>query len=176
MNNFKFAAFMIACTLIVSPAWSQKGQDHGNNGQRGQDHGNSGKAHGNAASADNHGGASDNRESVQQQGPGSPNNFVIIDRDRSAVTTYYREEFGRGNCPPGLAQKDNGCLPPGQAKKLWAVNQPLPPTVVYYPLPSPLYSQLTPPPLGYQYARVDDDVLLIQTANRSVVSLVVNLR
>jgi len=23
-----------------------------------------------------------------------------------------------GNCPPGLAKKNNGCLPPGQAKKL----------------------------------------------------------
>jgi len=23
----------------------------------------------------------------------------------------------RGDCPPGLAKKDNGCLPPGQAKK-----------------------------------------------------------
>lgn len=29
----------------------------------------------------------------------------------------YRDE-GRG-CPPGLAKKHNGCLPPGQAKKLY---------------------------------------------------------
>jgi hypothetical protein len=26
--------------------------------------------------------------------------------------------MGRKDCPPGLAKKDNGCLPPGQAKKL----------------------------------------------------------
>ncbi len=25
--------------------------------------------------------------------------------------------FGRNSCPPGLAKKNNGCLPPGQAKK-----------------------------------------------------------
>lgn len=25
--------------------------------------------------------------------------------------------FGRNACPPGLAKKNNGCLPPGQAKK-----------------------------------------------------------
>ena len=25
--------------------------------------------------------------------------------------------FGRNDCPPGLAKKGNGCLPPGQAKK-----------------------------------------------------------
>jgi hypothetical protein len=23
----------------------------------------------------------------------------------------------RPDCPPGLAKKDNGCMPPGQAKK-----------------------------------------------------------
>lgn len=27
--------------------------------------------------------------------------------------------YGAGNCPPGLAKKNNGCLPPGQAKKLY---------------------------------------------------------
>ena len=29
----------------------------------------------------------------------------------------------RGHCPPGLAKKGNGCLPPGQAKKLYNVGQ-----------------------------------------------------
>ena len=31
-----------------------------------------------------------------------------------------REAFGYGvgGCPPGLAKKHNGCMPPGQAKKL----------------------------------------------------------
>lgn len=29
----------------------------------------------------------------------------------------------RGQCPPGLAKKNNGCLPPGQAKKLYDVGQ-----------------------------------------------------
>lgn len=27
--------------------------------------------------------------------------------------------YGAGGCPPGLAKKNNGCLPPGQAKKLY---------------------------------------------------------
>jgi hypothetical protein len=30
----------------------------------------------------------------------------------------YDDHHGRG-CPPGLAKKHNGCLPPGQAKKLY---------------------------------------------------------
>ena len=25
--------------------------------------------------------------------------------------------YGRGGCPPGLAKKHNGCMPPGQAKR-----------------------------------------------------------
>ena len=29
----------------------------------------------------------------------------------------------RGRCPPGLAKRNNGCLPPGQAKKLLNVGQ-----------------------------------------------------
>lgn len=31
--------------------------------------------------------------------------------------------YGIGGCPPGLAKKHNGCLPPGQAKKLFNVGQ-----------------------------------------------------
>jgi hypothetical protein len=27
--------------------------------------------------------------------------------------------YGSGGCPPGLAKKHSGCLPPGQAKKLY---------------------------------------------------------
>ncbi|MEQ7873379.1 hypothetical protein ABDK56_05170 [Sphingomonas sp. ASV193] len=31
--------------------------------------------------------------------------------------------YGVGGCPPGLAKKNNGCLPPGQAKKRYNVGQ-----------------------------------------------------
>ena len=34
--------------------------------------------------------------------------------------------YGAGGCPPGLAKKNNGCLPPGQAKKLYNVGQRFP--------------------------------------------------
>ena len=33
---------------------------------------------------------------------------------------------GGGGCPPGLAKKNSGCLPPGQAKKLYNVGQRYP--------------------------------------------------
>ena len=31
--------------------------------------------------------------------------------------------YGTGGCTPGLAKKNNGCLPPGQAKKLYNIGQ-----------------------------------------------------
>ena len=34
--------------------------------------------------------------------------------------------YGSGRCPPGLAKKNNGCLPPGQAKKLFNQGQRVP--------------------------------------------------
>ncbi len=41
---------------------------------------------------------------------------------------YYRDgRYYGSNCPPGLAKKNNGCMPPGQAKKArWTVGQRLP--------------------------------------------------
>lgn len=46
-------------------------------------------------------------------------NRVVVDRDRPVV--YLRTAPDRGlivGCPPGLAKKNNGCLPPGQARQI----------------------------------------------------------
>ena len=37
--------------------------------------------------------------------------------------THQNYGYGQGNCPPGLAKKNNGCLPPGQYKKLYSEGQ-----------------------------------------------------
>jgi hypothetical protein len=34
--------------------------------------------------------------------------------------------YGAGGCPPGLAKKNNGCMPPGQARKLYRAGQRFP--------------------------------------------------
>jgi hypothetical protein len=107
--------------------------------------------------------------------PAAPANIVVADRDRNAVYTYYRSDFAAGNCAPGLAKKNNGCLPPGQAKKLWAIGQPLPGTVVFYPLPGPLLMQLTPAPSGYQYVRVANDILLMAVGTRLITAAIADL-
>jgi Ni/Co efflux regulator RcnB len=96
------------------------------------------------------------------------------DHDRVAIRTYYVEAGRSGHCPPGLGKKNNGCLPPGQAKK-WVVGQPLPPTVVYAPLPTALVVQLTPPPSGYRYVRVAGDILMISVGTRLVIDAIQDL-
>jgi hypothetical protein len=107
--------------------------------------------------------------------PAAPVTVVVPERDRRTVYGYYRTEYIAGNCPPGLAKKNNGCLPPGQAKKIWVVGQPLPPAIVYYPLPPTLVTQLSPPPPGYDYVQVDNDVVLMELGNRMIIDIVADL-
>lgn len=97
------------------------------------------------------------------------------DRHRQVARTYYAQHYGNArNCPPGLAKKNNGCMPPGQAKKL-AVGQPLPAGVAIYAVPQPVLVQLPPPPYGYRYARVGNDIVLVQAQNHLVVDIIVNV-
>ena len=134
---------------LASPAWADKDKDKGGKGKHGQGRG----------------------------GPAvvQPVRVVVPDHDRAIVYQYYRNEFSAGRCPPGLAKKGNGCLPPGQAKKqqpLWVIGQPLPPAIVYERVPPTVVQQLAPVPPGYEYVRVDNDVLLMDMTNRMVADVV----
>jgi hypothetical protein len=93
--------------------------------------------------------------------PGDPAVTIHFgDSDRYIINDYYGSEFSDGRCPPGLARKHNGCMPPGQARK-WHRGHPLPREVVYYPLPYDLVERLPPPPPRHRYVRVGGDVLLL---------------
>ena len=96
------------------------------------------------------------------------------DEQRTVVRNYFSEQYRAGRCPPGLAKKNNGCMPPGQARK-WAVGQPLPREVVYYSLPPAIVVQLGVPPAGHRYVRVASDILLIALGTRMVVDGIQNL-
>jgi hypothetical protein len=107
-----------------------------------------------------------------------PVRIVVPQQDRAIVYQYYRTEYSAGRCPPGLAKKGNGCWPPGQvakAPKVWVVGQPLPPAVVYEPVPPVVVQQLEPVPDGYGYVRVDNDVILMDMANRVVTDVIGDL-
>jgi hypothetical protein len=108
----------------------------------------------------------------QGKGKGKKKHF---DNDkRSYIHSYYEEEFRGGHCPPGLAKKNNGCMPPGQAKK-WRVGRPLPHDVVVYDLPPALVVKIGVPPAGYKYVRVAADILLIAIGTKIVADAITDL-
>lgn len=95
--------------------------------------------------------------------------LVIVDSDRVIIQNYLHNYY-INTCPPGLAKKRNGCLPPGQAKKLYVIGEPL--EVSWYPVPDVLLHQLYPVPVGYRYVMVDKDVLLIGEASKKVIDAI----
>jgi len=105
--------------------------------------------------------------SARLSSPAPP--VTVSERDRNEVYSYYGIDHPDGGCPPGLVKKMNGCLPAGGGRGSWAMGQPLPSQVIPYPLPAGLLGQLPPPPYGYRYARVGDDVLIIASETRIVV-------
>jgi len=96
------------------------------------------------------------------------------DQQRVVVHDYYGEQFRSGNCPPGLAKKHNGCMPPGQAKK-WTIGRPLPRDVIFYDVPQELVVKIGIPPAGYRYARVATDILLIAIGTGMVIDAIQDL-
>lgn len=88
----------------------------------------------------------------------APVTFSFGSDDRRIVMDYFGGLARRGDCPPGLAKKNNGCRPPGQAKK-WKKGHPL--TDRYYDLPDELVIRLPVPPPNHRYVRVAGDILMI---------------
>jgi len=70
--------------------------------------------------------------------------FRDVDRDD---LFFNRLGYGVGGCPPGLAKKGNGCLPPGQARKF--IGQPL--------VAASRLAALDPLPLSMRSLYWDDD-------------------
>lgn len=101
-------------------------------------------------------------------------NFSFNDSDRMVIRDYYGDLGRSGRCPPGLAKKNNGCMPPGQAKK-WMMGRPLPPDVIYYSLPPSLTVRLSVPPAGYKYVRVAGDILMIAAGTGMVAAAIEDL-
>lgn len=97
------------------------------------------------------------------------------DQQRTYVREYYTTNYGSGKrCPPGLAKKNNGCMPPGQARN-WVVGQPVPRDVTVYSVAQPVIRMLPPAPYGYRYARIGSDVVLVQQQNNIIVDIIQGL-
>jgi hypothetical protein len=171
-------AFVLALSLAALPALAQPGNGHGNPHAAGNGKGsasaNHGKGHGQPGGqgGNNHGPNSSGY--AADQGASLAISLHFNDQQRSYLHDYYRREFGMGHCPPGLAKKNNGCLPPGQAKK-WRIGYPLGSDVVFYSLPAAVLAELGPAPRGYRYARVANDILMLAIGTGLVVDAVASL-
>ena len=110
----------------------------------------------------------------RRDGPAAANRGHFEERHREIVREYYTGQFRGGRCPPGLAKKHNGCMPPGQAQK-WQFGRPLPREVIFYEVPQPLVIQIGVPPRGYRYVRVASDILLIAIGTGMVVDAIQDL-
>lgn len=144
-NPTPVATLAVALMLALAPlgALAEKGGKHNGKGPNGH-------------------------EARDNEGSSVSVEFRFGDSDRRAVQEYYRTPARGKGCPPGLAKKGNGCLPPGQAKK-WARGRPLPHDLVVYDLPPDLRYRLPPPPSGHRYVQLGADVLMIAIGTSMVV-------
>lgn len=123
---------------------------------------------------DDHRGKSKKAKHSQQAHADVAVGRFFVERQRTEVIGYYGQQRKAGRCPPGLAKKNNGCMPPGQARK-WALGKPLPGDVVFYPVPQSVVVRIGPAPAGYRYVRVANDLLLIAIGTQMVVDAIEDL-
>ena len=113
------------------------------------------------------------REHHGKQANFSDGNY-FNERHKLVIRDYYENHFRTGHCPPGLAKKNNGCVPPGQEKH-WHLGQKLPGNVTFYDLPQSVLSGIEPPPSGYRFVRVASDILMISIGTGMVVDAINDL-
>ncbi len=80
-------------------------------------------------------------------------------------------------CPEGTYAYRESCLTQGEFGKsvnstTYVVGQSLPISTTILPLPDTVVTTLTPLPTGYAYGRVDEDVFVINSADRRIVDTV----
>ena len=169
-------ALVIAGLLAAGPVASQPPWAGGGKGDKSEKSQRNEKSERRDQSDNRKGGQRDRDERSQRDGARSPVQVRqhFEDRHRTVVREYYSQEFNRGRCPPGLAKKQNGCMPPGQARK-WQIGRPLPRDVIYYEVPSALVVQFGRPPAGHRYVRVASDILLIAIGTGMVIDAIQDL-
>ena len=160
-------AVAVASLLVSVPAFAKdKGDDHGHGNKHAEKQERKAEKHERKdfEKAQKHA-AKREREEIRH-------GAYFNDQQRDNVRRYYSQQYSDGRrCPPGLAKKNNGCMPPGQARN-WAVGQPVPRGVTMYSVPQPVVVQLRPAPYGYRYARIGNDIVLVRQQNNLVVDII----
>ena len=170
---FRLLALTVAAALLAGPLLAKDGEGNGR-GQGTQAEKQRQKVEKRRDKEQKHA-DKEGRSAGKRRVEDVPVGGYFSDRHRSDAREYYSERYSKAkSCPPGLAKKNNGCMPPGQARKL-VPGQPVPAGVTLYPVPQPLLLQLPPPPYGYRYARVGNDIVLVRNENQLIVDIIVGL-
>ena len=171
MTNFKnslsIVALAIASLLMAGSAIAKKDGDDNEKGG-----GKHGQKHESKNDRDDDKGE---RKADKRQREDIKQGAYFNEQQRIFAREYYSTTYKDGKrCPPGLAKKNNGCLPPGQVRN-WAVGQPVPTNVTVYSVAQPVIRMLPPAPIGYRYARIGGDIVLVQQQNNIIVDIIQGL-
>lgn len=167
-NSLRIVSLAIASLLFAGAGFAK---------DKGDDNDNGGGKHGNKHSEKNERKAEkradkDEKKAEKREREDIKQGAYFNDQQRTYVREYYTTTYRDGKrCPPGLAKKNNGCLPPGQARN-WVVGQPVPRNVTIYSVAPPVVRMLPPAPVGYKYARIGGDIVLVQQQNNVIVDII----
>ncbi|MBT9613769.1 MAG: hypothetical protein IV108_10960 [Burkholderiales bacterium] len=167
LQTSRMLALVIAGMLLVGPAIAEKPSWAGEGKSEKKEH----KAKRDKQKDERR---DDDRSSRDRYESSDRSHKYFEDRHHVVVRDYYQEQFRHGRCPPGLAKKHNGCMPPGQAKK-WSIGHRLPRDVIYYDVPDALIVQIGRPSAGHRYVRVATDILLIAVGSGMVIDAIEDL-
>ena len=166
-NSLSIVALAIASLLMAGSAIAKKDGDDRDKG--GNKHG---QKHESKNDRDDDKGE---KKAEKRQREDIKQGAYFNDQQRVFARQYYTTTYKDGKrCPPGLAKKNNGCLPPGQVRN-WAVGQPVPTNVTVYSVAQPVIRMLPPAPVGYRYARLGNDIVLVQQQNNIIVDIIQGL-
>jgi Ni/Co efflux regulator RcnB len=166
----RIVALAIASLFMGAPSFAKDKDDdgHGKGNKHSQKH--EAKAEKHQAKAEKKAG----KQAAKRERKEIKAGAYFNEQQRARVREYYVKEYGDGlRCPPGLAKKHNGCMPPGQAH--WDVGQRLPAGVPVYSVPQPVLVYLPAAPYGYRYHRIGNDIVLVQIQGNIIVDIIVGL-
>ena len=105
-----------------------------------------------------------------QPNVGRPAVVRIYDNDRVILSRYVEDRYH--NQYNDWNRHHHGYPSYRAPQRRYIVGYPLPDQVVFYSVPYDIRSRLRPTPIGYEYVRVDDDVLLMNQATKMIVDAV----
>lgn len=160
-HSLRIVSLAIASLLFAGTGFAK---------DKGDDHDNGGGKHGNKHSQKEDKKAEKKAEKREREE--IKQGAYFNDQQRTFAREYYTTTYKDGKrCPPGLAKKNNGCLPPGQVRN-WVVGEPVPRNVIVYPVAQPVIRMLPPAPVGYRYERIGGDIVLVQQQNNIIVDII----